>query len=74
MTRKVRRPLPRYRRLYFRRQPLPETTRRCGRAGVARAKSALEHPDADTPTDDVQQLVLDLHVTTPSNGIGKTRG
>lgn len=60
MTGKARRPLPRSRRLYTRRRPLSSATRRCGRAGVARAKNALEHHDDPGPHAPEQQLDLDL--------------
>lgn len=59
MTRKVR-PLPRSRRLYSRRRPLSEAARRCGQAGVAQAKWALEHHDDIAPLSEGEQLVLDL--------------
>jgi len=70
MPRKTRRPIPRSRRLYFRRRPLSATTRRCGRAGVAQAKSALEHRE-DGPEPD-EQLVLDLPQAEARNE--QTRG
>ena len=49
---------PRSRRVYRRRRPLPESIRRCGRSGAARARRALEQPDARPP--ETEQLELNL--------------
>ncbi len=56
----TRRRIPRYRRLHLRGRSLPESTRQCGQAGVARAKWALDHHEANAAPEETEQLVLEL--------------
>lgn len=52
--------IPKFRHFHRRGSALPEATRQCGMAGVARAKWSLEHHDVDLGTGEEEQMVLDL--------------